>query len=350
MINGLLLAALLPVAILLYYIYRTDKKSPEPTSQLVKAFFFGILCVPIALCWVTPLEVLEIVPLEPATILDALSISFLGAALPEEGAKLLMLWLLLRNSRYFDERLDGIVYAVFVSLGFAALENIMYLSSSDSYVVLGIARGLMTIPMHFSCGVLMGYFYSQASFEKNSNTMNKILTYLAPVIVHGVYDSVLFSIQAIGNSMPLPLILLTLLALITFCVIVLLFCLGRVYRLRALDMEGLPVLENEAEAGPQYTPQPLDCSDVQLGNDVDELLEAMSKNVHEVWAEGRISEGWTYGEVRNEILKKHPCIVPYENLSELEKDYDRRTATATLKFIIKNGYNITKTENKEKDS
>ena len=74
------------------------------------------------------------------------------------------------------------------------------------------------------------------------------------------------------------------------------------------------------------------------------LIEQMAKNVHEVWAETRISQGWTYGEQRDDEKKTHPCLVPYAELPEEEKEYDRNTAISTLKFIMKLGYKITKEE------
>ena len=74
------------------------------------------------------------------------------------------------------------------------------------------------------------------------------------------------------------------------------------------------------------------------------LIEQMARNVHEVWAESRISQGWVYGEQRDDEKKTHPCLVPYEELPEEEKEYDRNTAISTLKFIMKMGYKITKEE------
>ena len=68
----------------------------------------------------------------------------------------------------------------------------------------------------------------------------------------------------------------------------------------------------------------------------------MAKNVHEVWAQNRINEGWKYGDKRNDELKQHPCLVPYEELPEVEKNYDRDTALETLKLILKIGFKITK--------
>ena len=89
-----------------------------------------------------------------------------------------------------------------------------------------------------------------------------------------------------------------------------------------------------------YVPQPMDTSDIRLPEELNELVELMSENVHEVWAQNRISQGWSYGEVRNDELKQHPCLVPYEDLSEEEKLYDRETSTETLKLILKLGFNI----------
>lgn len=91
-----------------------------------------------------------------------------------------------------------------------------------------------------------------------------------------------------------------------------------------------------------YIPQPIDTSDIKLPEDLEMLVELMSKNVHDVWAETRIQQGWTYGEQRNDELKTHPCLVPYEELPESEKEYDRNTSIGTLKLIMKLGFKISK--------
>ena len=93
-----------------------------------------------------------------------------------------------------------------------------------------------------------------------------------------------------------------------------------------------------------YTPKPIDTTGVELSEDIVELGEALAKNVHEVWSETRIRDGWTYGKERNDEKKHHPCLVPYEELTEEERAYDRNTSMETLKFIIKLGYKITKEE------
>ena len=91
-----------------------------------------------------------------------------------------------------------------------------------------------------------------------------------------------------------------------------------------------------------YVPQPVDTSDIQLPVELNELIEKMAENVHEVWAQSRISQGWTYGAERSDALKQHPCLVPYNELPEVEKAYDRDTAVGTLKLISKLGFKITK--------
>lgn len=89
-----------------------------------------------------------------------------------------------------------------------------------------------------------------------------------------------------------------------------------------------------------YVPKPINTDDIELPGDLHELIEALAENVHEQWAVGRLNDGWRYGSERNDIKKLHPCLVPYDELPESEKEYDRNTAIATLKFIIKAGYNI----------
>lgn len=92
----------------------------------------------------------------------------------------------------------------------------------------------------------------------------------------------------------------------------------------------------------QYTPQPIDTTAIELPQELMDLAEEMAKNVHEVWAAGRMAEGWIYGEVRDDARKTHPCLLPYEELPESEKEYDRQTAISTLKTVMKLGYEIRK--------
>lgn len=91
-----------------------------------------------------------------------------------------------------------------------------------------------------------------------------------------------------------------------------------------------------------YIPLPIDTSNIQLPEELNPLLEAMAKNVHEIWAQERINQGWTYGEKRDDAKKHHPCLVAYENLPDEEKVYDRNTSVETLKLILKLGFKICK--------
>lgn len=91
-----------------------------------------------------------------------------------------------------------------------------------------------------------------------------------------------------------------------------------------------------------YNPNPIDTSTINLPTDLLELTEKIAKNVHEVWSQNRINDGWKYGEVRDDTKKETPCLVPYNELPESEKEYDRNTALETLKLIIKLGYDIRK--------
>ncbi len=91
-----------------------------------------------------------------------------------------------------------------------------------------------------------------------------------------------------------------------------------------------------------YVPQPMDTNDVRLPEELNGLVEQMAKNVHEVWAQTRIQQGWTYGPERNDALRHHPCLVPYEDLPESEREYDRNTSIETLKLICKLGFKISR--------
>jgi RyR domain len=92
----------------------------------------------------------------------------------------------------------------------------------------------------------------------------------------------------------------------------------------------------------EYEPDPLDTSQVRLTDDIRELTEMLAKNTHDVWARQRLSDGWRYGPQRDDQRKEHPGLVPYEQLSDAEQEYDRQTALETLKAIIALGYRVSK--------
>ncbi len=89
-----------------------------------------------------------------------------------------------------------------------------------------------------------------------------------------------------------------------------------------------------------YISQPIELGNVMVPKELQLLAEKIAKNTHDVWAVGRISQGWSWGPVRDDALKQHPCLVPYEGLSEDEKEYDRRTSMETIKLILSLGYEV----------
>lgn len=189
----MLIAALLPAILLGLFIWKKDPQ-PEPAKWIIRAILGGvIICFPVAFCE-SFVSGLLFNGGEPTTLFGTTCEAFLVAALPEEGAKLLILWLLvLRNNPYFDEHFDGIVYAVFVSLGFAAIENIFYVvGSGDGWVSVAATRALLAVPGHYAFGILMGYYYSKYHFfDRSKKAAAKVL--LVPVLAHGVYDSIAMS-------------------------------------------------------------------------------------------------------------------------------------------------------------
>lgn len=217
----IIITALIPVLILIIHVYRKDNIKPEPVGQIIKAFMLGILTVPLSFTVSIPLMLVGAYTDFVVTISDAIKISFYGAAIPEELAKLFVLWLVLRKNKYFDEKMDGIVYAVCVSMGFAAFENITYLfNSADTFLQVGTMRAFTAIPGHFCFGIAMGYYYSLAKFEKKNKVKNIIMTFVAPIAIHGIYDSILFSMGTLEfydiNSLLADIIVLAFTALFIF--------------------------------------------------------------------------------------------------------------------------------------
>lgn len=228
-ISLVILAALAPVALLLVYIYGKDSLKSEPVKELLKAFFAGILSALLALVFTIPLPAAGVN--EIYSISDALKFAFIGAAIPEEFAKFLMLWLVVRKNKYFDENMDGVVYAVFVSLGFAAFENILYLFSNYSqWVSVGISRAVFAIPGHFAFAVLMGYYFSLARFSPVHRKRNRFMVLAAPMLLHGAYDSILF----ISDVTPLFSSILTIVFLV-LCFKMWKMCSRKISELRLRD-------------------------------------------------------------------------------------------------------------------
>ena len=187
----LLAAALLPAILLWIYIWKQDAQ-PEPTNRLVKAVLYGVgIGIPVALFEMVIESVLF--DGDPTTLFGTTVQAFFVAALPEESFKLLALWLVLRKNPYFDEHFDGIVYAVCVGLGFAALENVLYVvGAEENWFSVAVTRALLAVPGHYAFAVLMGYYYSVYHFVNRSPRTAACILFV-PVVAHGVYDALALS-------------------------------------------------------------------------------------------------------------------------------------------------------------
>ena len=185
-------AALLPVLLLMVYVYWKDPHK-EPFWSLLKAFLWGTaLCIPVAMVELFIEATLIGLESESLTLFKTTIRAFFVAALPEESAKLLALWIVLRKNPHFDEYFDGIVYAVCVGLGFAAVENIAYVGSADNWTTVAIMRALLAVPGHYAFAVIMGYYYSLYVFVDRS-FRNAFCMLFLPFMVHGVYDALAMS-------------------------------------------------------------------------------------------------------------------------------------------------------------
>lgn len=185
----LLAAALAPSAALLYYFYTRDKYDKEPRRLLLKSFLLGGgLVIPVLFVEMA----LNIFDTTDSNLLAAGYTAFVVAGLVEESFKFLFFYLFIWKNREFDEMYDGIVYAVFISMGFATVENIAYVVSTGLSTAL--LRSLTAIPAHALFAVVMGYYLGIARFVKPQYTRKYMrLGFIIPVVLHGIYDFILFS-------------------------------------------------------------------------------------------------------------------------------------------------------------
>lgn len=192
MIILIIVTALLPVLILGWWIYRKDSLRPEPLRMLYKAFLYGVGSTFVSLLISAFLAVTGILSVNLESFGGAVSTALFAAAVPEEIAKFLMLWLFLRSNKFYDEYFDGIVYAACIGLGFAGTENILYLMQSEDWVLTGAIRGVTAVPGHFAMGCAMGYFYSKRHFGDKS-TLTAVCILAVPILIHWTWDALAFS-------------------------------------------------------------------------------------------------------------------------------------------------------------
>ena len=150
------------------------------------------ICFPVAILEMMIKSILFGTGGTPTSLTGTTAMAFFVAALPEESFKLLALWQVLRKNPYFDEHFDGIVYAVCVGLGFAGIENVLYVFSQENWVSTAILRSLLAVPGHYAFAILMGYYYSIYHFVDHSPKIAACVL-LVPVFGHGVYDALAMS-------------------------------------------------------------------------------------------------------------------------------------------------------------
>lgn len=203
-----LLLGLAPAFMLLSYIVWVDRRQPEPFDKLLKTLLFGVASAFLSFCFSAPLSLMGLYSNSPDSVFSALSTSLFGAAIPEELAKLIMLYLVVRKNKFFDERLDGIVYATCIGLGFAGFENVLYLlEAGDEVISTSVLRGLLAVPGHFCFAVFMGYWFSRWWWEKVDRGMgamrdgrNLAMAIVIPIILHTGYDWICFSSGIITDN------------------------------------------------------------------------------------------------------------------------------------------------------
>lgn len=185
-----LLSAILPAILLIAYVYHRDKYQHEPIGQIIKGVIYGVLSAFIVLMYHDVMALLGLSPVVHDGVPGAIEQAFFEAAVPEETAKLLMMWLLVRRNKYFDEYMDGIVYCVCVGMGFAGFENILYVFDAGSdWASVAVMRAVLAVPGHYMDAVAMGFFFSVAWFGRRVNIWKKLAVWFVPVLWHGIYDS-----------------------------------------------------------------------------------------------------------------------------------------------------------------
>lgn len=182
----LLSLSILPVVLLLVFIYYQDKYEKEPLGSLALAFFGGILSI--------PLDFLLVAIVNGLVYSDSIFYSaFIEAGFCEELSKFIILFLFIWWNKNFNEYMDGIVYAAFVGLGFGCVENFLYVFQAGSAsfgagITTGIVRALLSVPGHFLFAVVMGYFFSLAKFSEKGRFGYLMASLLAAALGHGLFD------------------------------------------------------------------------------------------------------------------------------------------------------------------
>lgn len=188
--------AILPVIILAWYIYEKDKYEKEPLRMLLLALILGMLAIPLDIFVVTIINA----TIPGQTVFYS---AFFEAGIPEEFCKWALFMLVIWRNKNFNEFFDGVVYACFIGLGFAGIENIMYVFGNETIggaLSTGVLRALLSVPGHFLFAVIMGYFLGMAKFRPEKRQKYLILSYVCPMLAHGIFDYLLMLSSAFSEN------------------------------------------------------------------------------------------------------------------------------------------------------
>ena len=189
-----MIIAIVPSILLCYYVYKKDVIEKEPIKLLFKLFLMGVvITLPASFVEKTIMSSFD---LNTGNVVDCLIISFIIVALIEEGYKFVVTYFSTWKNKNFDHIYDGIVYATFVSIGFASLENILYVL--DSGTETAILRAIISVPAHAFYAVTCGYYLGLSKFSysignKKMGLIYKILSFITPVLMHGIFDFLLLT-------------------------------------------------------------------------------------------------------------------------------------------------------------
>lgn len=194
----LLILAVAPVVLLLYIVNKADKYEKEPLPMLLLAFGLGILSIPMDLITVM---IINLVWPGHTVFYNA----FLEAGIPEELCKWTLFMLVIWRNKNFNEFFDGIVYATFIGLGFACVENILYVFNEGNFfsaLYVGHLRAGLSVPGHFLFGVIMGYCLAMAKYYPEQRKKYLIFSLIVPMAAHGIFDYILMLINELGGAVP----------------------------------------------------------------------------------------------------------------------------------------------------
>lgn len=230
--------AFFPVIVLFTYMCYSDRRQPEPVNELLLALLAGVASTLVSGFISGPFGALGLYTNDPTNLMESFCVSFFGAGVPEEIAKFVCLYLIVRRNRHFDERFDGIVYAACVGLGFAGFENLLYVAQAgEDALHTAEMRALLSVPGHFDFGVFMGYWFAKWWWEKKGKVRNLCLALLVPIAAHTLYDTLCFYANSISDNEAAVSALE--IALYVLCIVLFLFMRNRVKKQLDADIASI---------------------------------------------------------------------------------------------------------------